>query len=132
MAEESGGGARPEILGWVPKLGVWAWSFVGFVVAMVTVVTALAAGLIVLGLLALMALVVAATVRGVVEQTDQIGASVDAGRVRLRHPGSAGQRPDPGRAHHVLPAQGRRLLGGIVGLIRVAERAEPTVRRILS
>jgi putative heme transporter len=32
----------------------------------------------VLGLLALMALVVVATVRGVVEQTDQIGASVDA------------------------------------------------------
>ena len=101
-------------LSWVPKLGVWAWSFVGFVVAMIIVVTALgavseivlpmtfaavlaivfrplvgtlvrhgfkptlAAGLIVLGLLALMALVVVATVRGVVEQTDQIGASVDA------------------------------------------------------
>jgi putative heme transporter len=101
-------------LSWVPKLGVWAWSFVGFVVAMIIVVTALgavseivlpmtfaavlaivfrplvgtlvrhgfkptlAAGLVVLGLLALMALVVVATVRGVVEQTDQIGASVDA------------------------------------------------------
>ena len=114
MAEEPGGGARPEILGWVPKLGVWAWSFVGFVVATVIVVTALAAvseivlpltfaavlaivfkplvgslerhrlrpalaaGLIVLGLLALMALVVVATVRGVTEQTDQIGAAVDA------------------------------------------------------
>ena len=107
-----GDGSTP--LSWVPKLGVWAWSFVGFVVAMIIVVTALgavseivlpmtfaavlaivfrplvgtlvrhrfkptlAAGLVVLGLLALMALVVVATVRGVVEQTDQIGASVDA------------------------------------------------------
>src|SRR5512133_3564895 len=104
----------PALLGWVPKLGVWAWSFVGFVVAMIIVVTALgamseivlpltfaavlavvfkplvdtlvrhrfkptlAAGLVVLGLLALMAVVVVATVRGVTEQTDQIGASVDA------------------------------------------------------
>jgi putative heme transporter len=104
----------PALLGWVPKLGVWAWSFVGFVVAMIIVVTALgavseivlpltfaavlavvfkplvgilvrhrfkptlAAGLVVLGLLALMAVVVIATVRGVTEQTDQIGASVDA------------------------------------------------------
>ena len=104
----------PTPLSWVPKLGVWAWSFVGFVVAMIIVVTALgavseivlpmtfaavlaivfrplvgtlvrhgfkptlAASLVVLGLLALMALVVVATVRGVVEQTDQIGASVDA------------------------------------------------------
>jgi predicted PurR-regulated permease PerM len=104
----------PGPLSWVPKVGVGAWSFVGFVVAMTIVVTALAAvseivlpltfaavlaivfkplvgtlerhrlrpalaaGLIVLGLLALMALVVVATVRGVVEQTDQIGASVDA------------------------------------------------------
>jgi predicted PurR-regulated permease PerM len=38
----------------------------------------IAAGLVVLGLLALMAGVVVATVRGVTEQTDQIGASVDA------------------------------------------------------
>jgi putative heme transporter len=102
------------LLGWIPKLGVGAWSFVGFVVAMIIVVVALgavseivlpltfaavlaivfkplvgvlvrhrfkptlAAGLVVLGLLALMAGVVVATVRGVVEQTDQIGASVDA------------------------------------------------------
>ena len=43
MAEEPGGGARPEILGWIPKLGVGAWSFVGFVVAMIIVVVALAA-----------------------------------------------------------------------------------------
>ena len=98
----------------VPKLGVWAWSFVGFVVATVIVVTALgavseimlpllfaavlavifkpfvgklerrglkptlAAGLIVLGLLALMTIVLVATARGIVEQRDEIGASVDA------------------------------------------------------
>jgi len=104
----------PALLGWVPKVGVWAWSFVGFVVAMIIVVAALgavseivlpltfaavlaivfkplvgilqrhrfrptlAAGVVVLGLLALMTLVVVATVRGVAEQTDQIGAAVDA------------------------------------------------------
>ena len=104
----------PTPLSWVPKLGIWSWSFVGFVVAMIIVVTALgavseivlpmtfaavlaivfrplvgtlvrhrlkptlAAGLVVLGLLALMAVVVVATVRGVAEQTDEIGASVDA------------------------------------------------------
>ena len=38
----------------------------------------LAAGLIVLGLLILMAVVLVATVRGVLDQTDEIGASVDA------------------------------------------------------
>ena len=38
----------------------------------------LAAGLIVLGLLALMTAVVVATVRGVTDQTDEIGDSVDA------------------------------------------------------
>jgi predicted PurR-regulated permease PerM len=38
----------------------------------------LAAGLIVLGLLMLMTFVVVATVRGIVDQTDEIGASVDA------------------------------------------------------
>jgi putative heme transporter len=104
----------PAPLGWVPKLGVGAWSFVGFVAAAIIVVLALgavseivlpltfaavlaivfrplvgtlvrhrfrptlAAGLVVLGLLALMALVVVATVRGVVEETDQIAAMVDA------------------------------------------------------
>ena len=104
----------PALLGWVPKLGVGAWSFVGFVVATIIVVLALgavseivlpltfaavlaivfkplvgilqrhrvkptlAAGLVVLGLLALMAVVVVATVRGVVEQADQLGATVDA------------------------------------------------------
>ena len=40
--------------------------------------SSLAAGLIVLGLLVLMTLVLIATVRGVVDQTDEIGASVDA------------------------------------------------------
>ncbi len=98
----------------VPRLGVWSWSFVGFVAALVIVVVAfgavseivlpllfaavlavifkplvgklerrglkstLGAGLIVLGLLALMALVMVATVRGVIQQTDGIGDSVDA------------------------------------------------------
>jgi hypothetical protein len=28
----------PALLGWVPKLGVGAWSFVGFVVSMIIVV----------------------------------------------------------------------------------------------
>ncbi len=100
--------------GSVPKIGVWAWSFVGFVVATLIVVTALAAvseivlplifaavlavvfkpfvgklerrglkptlaaGLVVLGLIALMSIVLVATVRGVVQQRDEIGASVDA------------------------------------------------------
>ena len=109
-AESSTG---PALLGWVPKLGVFAWSFVGFVAATIIVVAALgavseivlpltfaavlavifkpavgvlerhrvkptlAAGLVVLGLLALMTGVVVATVRGVTDQTDQIGASVD-------------------------------------------------------
>jgi len=97
-----------------PRLGIWAWSFVGVVAATVIVVIAfgavseillpllfaavlavifkplvgklerrglkatLGAGLIVLGLLALMAVVVVATVRGVIQQTDGIGDSVDA------------------------------------------------------
>jgi predicted PurR-regulated permease PerM len=95
---------------------VWAWSFVGFVVATIIVVTALgavseivlpltfaavlavifkpmvgtlrrhgfkptlAAGLVVLGLLALMIAVVVATVQGVIDQVDQITASVDAAK----------------------------------------------------
>src|SRR5512132_4674643 len=33
----------PAPLGWVPKLGIGAWSFVGFVVAMIIVVLALGA-----------------------------------------------------------------------------------------
>jgi hypothetical protein len=33
----------PPLLSWVPKLGVWAWSFVGFVAATIIVVLALAA-----------------------------------------------------------------------------------------
>ena len=103
----------PALLSWVPKLGVWAWSFVGFVTATVIVVLALAAvseivlpltfaavlavifkplvgtlrrhrfkptlaaGVVVLGLLALMTGVLVATVQGVMQQTDQINASVD-------------------------------------------------------
>ena len=111
---DTGPSLGPVPVAAVPKLGVLAWSFVGFVVAAIIVVTALgavseiilplvfaavlavifkpfvgslvrhgfkpalAAGLIVLGLLALMTVVVVATVRGVVDQTAEIGASVDA------------------------------------------------------
>jgi putative heme transporter len=98
----------------VPRLGIWSWSFVGFVAATAIVFTAfgavseimlpllfaavlavifkplvgnlerrglkptLGAGLIVLGLAALMIVVGVATVRGIVQQTDEIGSSVDA------------------------------------------------------
>ncbi len=97
-----------------PRIGIWAWSFVGVVAATAIVVTAfgavseialpllfaavlavifkplvgklerrglkptLAAGVIVLGLAALMTVVMVATVRGVLQQRDEIGASVDA------------------------------------------------------
>lgn len=103
-----------DVLSWIPRLGVWAWSFVGFVAATVIVVAALAAvneivlpltfaavlavvfrplvgvlqrrrfkpsvaaGAVVLGLLAMVMCVTVATVQGVLEQVDQIGASVDA------------------------------------------------------
>ena len=40
----------------------------------------LAAGLLVLGLIAVMVVVMVATVRGVLDQTDEIGASVDAAK----------------------------------------------------
>ena len=106
--------AGPSPGGSFPKIGVWSWTFVGFVVATIIVVTAfgavseillpllfaavlavifkplvgrlvrhrfkpsLAAGVIVLGLLVLMTVVVVATVRGIIDQTDEIGASVDA------------------------------------------------------
>ncbi len=98
----------------VPKIGVWAWSFVGVVASTVIVVAAfgavseimlpllfaavlavifkplagklerrglkpaLAAGVIVLGLAALMTVVMVATARGILQQRDEIGASVDA------------------------------------------------------
>jgi putative heme transporter len=110
--ETSPSGA-PAPLSWVPKVGVLAWSFVGFVVAAIILAAALAAvseivlpltfaavlavifkpavgvlerhrikpslaaGLIVLGLLALMTGVIVATVRGVTDQVDEIGGSVD-------------------------------------------------------
>jgi putative heme transporter len=107
--------AAPPLLDWVPKVGVWAWSFVGFVVAATIVVAALGAvseivlpltfaavlavifkpavgilerhrvkptlAAILLGLLGLLALltgVIVATVRGITDQTDEIGDSVDA------------------------------------------------------
>lgn len=109
----------PSLLSRVPRLGVWAWSFVGFVLASVIVALALgavaeialpmtfaavlavvfrplvgtlqrrglaptlAAGLVVLGLLALMVGVVVGTVRGVVEQADEISASADAALDRV-------------------------------------------------
>jgi putative heme transporter len=102
--------------GSVPKVGAWAWSFVGCVVAAIIVVVALAAvseivlpllfaavlavifkplvgklerrklkptlaaGLVVLGLLGLMTVVAVATARGVIDQRDEISASVDAAR----------------------------------------------------
>jgi putative heme transporter len=98
----------------VPWIGIWSWSFVGFVAATAIVVTALgavseivlpavfaavlavvfkplvgklerrglkltlAAGVVVLGLAALMTVVAVVTVRGIVQQRDEIGASVDA------------------------------------------------------
>ena len=109
----------PVTRGAAPKIGAWAWSFVGVVIATVIVVTALAAvseifipllfaavlavifkpvvgslinhrfkpslaaGLIVLGLIALMTVALVATFRGVVDQTDEIGASVDAALAHL-------------------------------------------------
>ena len=105
-------GAVP--LSWLPQLGIWAWSFVGLVVALTIVAFALgavneivlpmtfaavlavifrpavrdlarhgvrpslAAGLVVLGLLTLMIVVLAATARGVTDQVEEIGDSVDA------------------------------------------------------
>jgi predicted PurR-regulated permease PerM len=106
--------ANPALVRWVPRLGVWAWTFVGCVLVTGIVVTSLAAvneivlpltfaavlavvfkplagvlirhrftpglaaGAVVLGLLALVTGVGVATVRGVIDQADQIGASVDA------------------------------------------------------
>ena len=97
----------------MPKIGVWSWSFVGFVAAAIIIAfvlaalseivlpmtfaavlaiifkplvgvlerhgikSTLAAGLVVLGLIAVMTGVVVATVRGVVDQADQIGTVTD-------------------------------------------------------
>ncbi len=104
----------PGLLGRIPRLGVWSWSFVGFVAASIIVFLALAAvseimlpmtfaavlavvfkplvgrlgarglkpslaaGLVVLGLIALVVGVTVATVRGVVEQTAEIGDAATA------------------------------------------------------
>ena len=104
----------PGLLGRIPRLGVMAWSFVGFVIASIIVLTALAAvseivlpmtfaavlavvfkpfvgtlqrhgikpslaaGLVVLGLLLLVVGVLVATVRGVVDQADDLGDSTTA------------------------------------------------------
>ena len=40
---ETGPSDGPTPLSWVPKLGIWSWSFVGFVAAAIIVVTALGA-----------------------------------------------------------------------------------------
>ena len=195
-AESSRHGRRVRSLaGPAPKIGVWAWSFVGFVVALIIVVTALGAvseialPLLFAAVLAvifkplagslerhsspaspracsssacspLMVVVVVATSRGVIDQTDEIGASVDAAvnkarqtssastRPRWRTPGRqarprprrspsgflpAGLRPqlggrlrrrrDPGRADHVLPAQGRH--PAAAGRRRPGRRLDP-------
>ena len=111
---DTGPSGVPALLGRVPRLGVWAWSFVGFVVATIIVVAALsavseialpltfaavlavifrplvgmlerhrvrpslAAGLVVLGLIVVMAGVVVVTVRGVIDQADEISAAADS------------------------------------------------------
>jgi predicted PurR-regulated permease PerM len=114
MSNAIGGNGSASVGGWIRRLGIWCWSFVGIVVFLVIVFTALgfvseimlpltfaavlaicfkpvvssltrrgwkptlAAGLVVLGLLVLMATVVVSTVKGVVEQTDEIGAVTDS------------------------------------------------------
>ena len=119
-------GEVPGLLGRVPRLGLWAWSFVGFVVAAIIVCTALgtvseillpmtfaavlavcfrplvhklerrrmkpslASGLIVLGLLFAVTGVAVATVRGVVDQTDEIDR---VGRQGHRQGGGTDRRP---------------------------------------
>lgn len=111
--------AQGSVLSWGPKVGLWAWSFVGVVAAATIVIFALAAVseiilpltfaavlavcfkplsgqlqrrgfkstvaaiVVVLGLLALATVVTAATVRGVVQQTAEIGESVDAAMDQL-------------------------------------------------
>ena len=119
---EAGAGTRsglPALLSWGPRLGVWAWSFVGVVIAVAIVVLVLsavseivlpltfaavlavcfmplarqlgrhgvrdtiAATLIVLGLIAVGLVVVVATVRGVVQQSADLGQSVDVAIDRL-------------------------------------------------
>jgi predicted PurR-regulated permease PerM len=109
----------PALIGGIPKLGIWAWSFVGVVIATVLIVVAfaavselalpltfaavlaviftplartlerrgleptIAAGLVVLALLALVIVVFLATVHGVVDQADQIGAAAESAASEL-------------------------------------------------
>jgi len=42
-ARPTGPRGGPAFLGWVPKLGIWAWSFVGVVAATIILVLALGA-----------------------------------------------------------------------------------------
>ena len=42
LRRREGGGGRPGLIGRIPRLGVWSWSFVGFVLASIIVFTALA------------------------------------------------------------------------------------------
>ena len=110
---EIASGDSPGLVRRVPRIGIWSWSFVGFVVAAAIVFAALgavseivlpmtfaavlavifkplvgtlerhqvkptlAAGLVVLGLLVLMGGVLVGTVRGVIEQADEISAVTD-------------------------------------------------------
>ena len=87
----------------------------------------LAAGLVVLGLLAVMTGVVVATVQGVTEQTDQIGASVDAamdqrGRPLECRPGVAGDGSGGNRGERPRrsPAASSELVEGVGTLVGVA------------
>ena len=153
---------RSAPLASVPKIGVWAWSFIGVVVATAIVVTALgavseivlpllfaavlavifkplvgtlkrhglkptlAAGLIVLGLLLLMTVVLIATVRGVIDQTDEIGASVDAAiesagdlgidQAALKDARAASEETAPAVAEGFLT----KLVSGLSALVGVA------------
>jgi putative heme transporter len=112
-SDDTGSSDTPALVRRVPRIGIWSWSFVGFVVAAAIVFTALgavseialpmtfaavlavifkplvgklerhkikptlAAGLIVLGLIAVMIGVLVGTVRGVIDQADEISAVTD-------------------------------------------------------
>ena len=151
-----------------PKIGAWAWSFVGIVIATIIVVTALAAvseialpllfaavlavifkpvagslerhgfnpsqaaGVLVLGLLLLMTVVVTATVRGVLDQTDEIGASVDAAKdYAVQELGLDEKTMDEARTatEDAAPAVGEGVLPAIVSslgsLVDLRRRPDP-------